>query len=147
MNSIHRYRARARSVSRALCLVVCAACSGLGGSSTVTEMRPGSICAGSTTDTQGAISVTHFWTVELTETDAVFNFDDRRVVLQGVVGNEPLKCRGNQQTGKAPDVVLELAGGRTARWKGFTIDLGEKHYDIEGPGTFVIDSNGTMRRQ
>jgi hypothetical protein len=148
MIASQRFRAApAVSRSAAILLLVCAACSSLGGSSTVTEMRPGTICAGSTTESEGSISVTHFWTVELTDKNAVFSFDDRRVVLEGIVGSEPLKCRGNQQTGKAPDVVLELGGGRVARWKGWTIEVGDKHYDIEGPGTFVIDSSGTMKRQ
>jgi hypothetical protein len=123
------------------------ACSMFGSHDTVTELHAGSKCAGATTDTEGPFSITHFWTVELTQKDAVFTFDDRRVVLEDVVGKSPLVCRGNQASGKRPDVVLELGGGREARWKGYTIDVDGKHYDIEGPGTFMIDSSGTMKRR
>jgi hypothetical protein len=123
------------------------ACSGMGSRNTVIELAPGRTCAGSTTETEGSISRTHFWTVELTKTDAVFTFDDRRVVLQDVVGTKPVVCRGNQQTGKVPDVVLELEGGRVARWKGTTIDVDGKLYDISAPGTFTIAPDGSMTRR
>ena len=148
MTHVHRPRSRDFLAAAASALLsVSTACSSLRGNTTIMEMRPGTVCAGSTTETEGSISRTHFWTVALTKSDAVFTFDDRRVVLEGVVGKEPLECRGNQQTGKAPDVVLELGGGRSARWKGYTIEVGDKLYDIAGPGTFTIDAAGTMKRQ
>jgi hypothetical protein len=102
--------------------------------------------AGSTTESEGSLSVTHLWTVELTEKDAVFTFEERRVVLEGVVGSRPLRCRGNQSSGKRPDVVLELGGPGEARWKGNSIDVYGRHYEISGPGTFKIDPSGTMTR-
>lgn len=123
------------------------ACAGLGSQSSVTELRPGRMLAGSTTETQGSISVTHIWSVELTDKDAVFTFDDRRLILEDVVGKKPLRCTGNESTGKSPDVVLELADGRSARWKGLSIDVDGRFYEISGPGTFVIDANGTMKRR
>jgi hypothetical protein len=148
MMHVHRLRSNDfLSAAAAVFFCVCTACSSLHGDTTIMEMRPGTVCAGSTTETEGSISRTHFWTVTLTKSDAVFTFDDRRVVLESVVGKEPLECRGNQQSGKAPDVVLALSGGRVARWKGYTIEVGDKLYDIAGPGTFTIDAEGAMKRQ
>ena len=135
-----------RRLAPALLVAASVSCSLLGSDTTVTEMRPGTVCAGSTTETEGSISRTHFWTVELTRTDAVFSFDDRRVVLEGVVGTRPIKCRGNQQTGKSPDVVLDLENGTKVRWKGTTIEVGTRHYDISAPGLFTIDAEGTLKR-
>jgi hypothetical protein len=131
----------------AVLLSCSAGCAASGSGSTVTELRAGTMCAGSTTETEGSISVTHFWTVELTQHDAVFTYDERRVVLENVVGTKPLTCRGNQSTGKRPDVVLELDDGSSARWKGLSIEVGSRLYEITGPGTFVIDANGTMKRR
>jgi hypothetical protein len=147
-HGFRRARSRVTRLSCGLALLVaaCASSTGYGGVR-VHALHAGDSMFGTTSETQGTISISRGWTLVLTDHDVVFTRGDQTVVLESVVGSRPIEFRESRASGKLPDVAFELAGGVECRWRGTSVDVGNSHYELPGPGTFVIDDHGTMRRR